>query len=267
MKLVVLVDNNTYIDQYYLGEPALSIYIENEERKYLFDTGYSDIYLKNAQALGIELNNLDAVIISHGHNDHTGGLQWFPKLEKRPRLVAHPGIMDIKRAEGLDISVPVREDFLRERFELAFSKEPVWLDDKLVFLGEIPRRNDFENKESVGEICCGSEWQGDYVLDDSALAYKAEKGIYIITGCSHAGICNIAEYAKKVTGSEKILGIIGGFHLFSGTNKQALKTLEYLKKNIEGTIYPCHCTNLAAKAALYNSLSLEEVGVGLTLRW
>ena len=267
MKLVVLVDNNTYIDQYYLGEPALSIYIENAGKKYLFDTGYSDVYVKNAAAMQLSLDNLEAVIISHGHNDHTGGLAYFPKSNTKPKLIAHPGIMDVKRAEGLDISIPVSEAFLQARFTPVFTKEPYWLDESLVFLGEIPRTNTFENKEAVGELCCGNCWQGDYVLDDSALAYVAQDGIYIITGCSHAGICNIVEYAKRVTGKSLVKGIIGGLHLFSGCSEQAVQTAAYLKANVQGTIYPCHCTNLAAKVALYGSLQLEEVGVGLQIEW
>ena len=97
MKLVVLADNNTYIDQYYLAEPALSIYIENGGKKYLFDTVYSDVYLKNAAKLGIDLESLDAVIISHGHNDHTGGLAFYPKRQNKPLLIAHPEIMEAKR--------------------------------------------------------------------------------------------------------------------------------------------------------------------------
>lgn len=148
MKLVVLADNNTYIDQYYLAEPALSIYIENGDKKYLFDTGYSDVYLKNAERLGIELESLDAVIISHGHNDHTGGLAFYPKKQKKPLLIAHPGIMEAKKADGLCISLPVSEAYLQERFIFKLTKEPLWLDDQLVFLGEIPRVNDFENKKA-----------------------------------------------------------------------------------------------------------------------
>ena len=105
------------------------------------------------------------------------------------------------------------------------------------------------------------------MLEDSALVYKQKDGIYIITGCSHAGICNIAEYAKQVTGCSVIKGIIGGLHLFSGRSQQTLSNVDYLKKNVEGNIYPCHCTNLAAKFALHAKLPVQEVGVGLTLEW
>lgn len=267
MRLTVLADNNTYIDQYYLGEPALSFYLENKGRSYLFDAGYSDVYRKNAAALGVDLSELDAVIISHGHDDHTGGLAYFPKRERKPLLVAHPGILESKRADGLSISLPVSENFLRERFSLRLTEEPLWLDEEFVFLGKIPRLNDFENLQPVGERYADGAWQADYVWDDSALAYKSAAGLCIITGCSHAGICNIVEYAKKITSCTEVRNIIGGLHLFSATSAQALRSIAYLKSNVRGTLYPCHCTNLAAKAALWQNLPVAEAGVGLRLEW
>lgn len=133
MKLTVLADNNTYIDQYYLAEPALSIYIENSDKKYLFDTGYSDVYLKNAEKLGIDLEQLDAVIISHGHNDHTGGLAFYPKTKHEPLLIAHPGIIEDKKADGLSIALPVSEAYLQERFVFRLTKNRCGLMSSLCF--------------------------------------------------------------------------------------------------------------------------------------
>ena len=97
MKLTVLTDNNTYIDQYYLGEPAVSYFIEDEGIQLLFDLGYSDVYLRNAQKLGIDLTKVDTVVLSHGHNDHTGGLSDFPALEHRVKLIGHPQVFEEKR--------------------------------------------------------------------------------------------------------------------------------------------------------------------------
>ena len=77
MKITVLVDNNTYIDRYYLAEPAVAYFIEDGEMRLLFDTGYSDVLLKNARAMGIDLTNLTHLALSHGHNDHTGGLKYL----------------------------------------------------------------------------------------------------------------------------------------------------------------------------------------------
>ena len=77
MKLRVLEDNNTFIDEYYLGEPAVSYYIENENEKILFDTGYSDAFIQNAKKMSIDLNQVQKIVLSHGHNDHTGGLPYL----------------------------------------------------------------------------------------------------------------------------------------------------------------------------------------------
>ena len=102
----------------------------------------------------------------------------------------------------------------------------------------------------------------DYVMDDTALVYKSEKGIYIITGCSHSGICNIVEYAKKVSEDNRVLGIIGGFHLFEVSEK-VNKTIEYLAENNVKELYPCHCTSFAVKAEIHKTIPVKEVGVGL----
>ena len=92
MKLTVLVDNNTYIDQYYAGEPAVSYYIEIDDLKILFDTGYSHIFIKNAVSMGIDLNAVTHIVLSHGHNDHSRGLKYLREQYALPnaRLVAHP---------------------------------------------------------------------------------------------------------------------------------------------------------------------------------
>lgn len=268
LKLTVLADNHTYIDQYYLGEPAVSYYLELEGYRVLFDTGYSDVYLKNAAALGIDLQYLDAVVVSHGHNDHTGGLKYFQALGCKPKLVGHPEIFTAKRAHGLAIGCPVLKETLAEQFTLALSRTPVELTSGLWFLGEIERSNTFENKRPVGEKLLNGTWQPDFVRDDSALAYKTEAGLVIITGCSHAGICNICEYAKKVTGVEKLRAVIGGFHLpKTAPSEQLAGTLAYLQKQPGLELYPCHCTCFMARAEMYKSLQVHEVGVSMQVAW
>ncbi len=268
MKLTVLMDNNTYIDRYFLGEPAVSYYIEDRGKKILFDAGYSDAFIKNAGNLGVELRDLDIIALSHGHNDHTGGLKELVKFtfDKKPELVAHSDALLLKKADGLDIGSPVSQNELEHVMTINFSNKPMKLTDRLVYLGEIPVMNEFEPRYSIGHTIKKGNLEDDFMFDDTALAYMGKKGLYIVTGCSHSGICNIISYAKKITGMDKIAGIIGGFHLFD-INERTLKTMEYLSKENIPVMYPCHCTSFTVRARLSNIANVAEVGVGLELNW
>ena len=117
MKLTVLVDNSTYIDQYYWGEPALCLYIEDGDQRILFDTGYSEAFLHNAALMGIDLDHLTDIAFSHGHNDHTGGLRylWEDHDLRNVRLTSHPDAFLPKENDGLEIGAPYTVDELQER--------------------------------------------------------------------------------------------------------------------------------------------------------
>jgi len=208
MKLTVLVDNNTYIDRYFKGEPGVSYFIEDGETNILFDTGYSGLFLENASKMGIDIASVDFVAISHGHNDHTWGLGHLISnftesavertASKVPTIIAHPEAFCFKQyLSGEEIGSLVSEDALRRYFNVTLSRESVNITENLVFLGEVERTNDFEIMTPFGKECCNGVVTDDYCLDDTALAYKSSKGLVIITGCSHSGICNIIEHAKK----------------------------------------------------------------------
>jgi 7,8-dihydropterin-6-yl-methyl-4-(beta-D-ribofuranosyl)aminobenzene 5'-phosphate synthase len=272
MQITVLVDNNSLIDNYLLAEPALSFLIEDNDTRILFDTGYSDVLIKNANALGVKLIT-DYIVFSHGHEDHSFGLSHLihlyndKGLSHSTSLISHPESFKDKIVNNKIASPLINVSLLNEWFDMVLTKEPYWLTDNLVFLGEIPRNNDFEGRIPFTSIVDGKKIR-DYTPEDSALVYKTSKGIVIITGCSHAGICNIAEYAKQVCGDERVIDIIGGFHLLNASEQVLQKTSDYLS-NLKGMdcIHPCHCTDLQAKIALSKKMNVKEVGVGLTLNY
>lgn len=268
MKIRVLVDNNTYIDQYYCGEPAVSYYIEDGDTRLLLDVGYSDLFIKNALAFGIDLRTISAIVISHGHDDHTRGLKYYFKQNYNNliSIFAHPHTFKKKTLDNLKIGSPVSEEELRQKCNRVLSKEPVEINRNLTFLGEIPQLNEFEKRASIGKQVIDGNLVDDYIMDDSALVYKTNTGIYIITGCAHSGICNIVEYAKEVSRDKRVLGILGGFHLFEVSEK-VMKTIDYLKKNNIKLLYPCHCTTFAVRAEIHKTVPIKEVGVGLELEW
>lgn len=261
MKLTVLTDNATRIDVYCLAEPGVCYAIEEGGRHILFDTGYSDVYLRNAETLGLDLRKTDAVVLSHGHNDHTGGLACFPETARRPALYAHPDVFAPRRADGEDIGSPLTRSQAAERFDLRLSRAPVAVTERLTFLGEIPRTLDFEPPEAIGEICADGVWQPDTIPDDSALVYRGRDGLTVVTGCSHAGICNILAYAREACGEERVAGVIGGFHLMTDSPRAA-RTADWLAQCRGARLRPCHCTCFAARAAIHRLAPVEEVCVG-----
>lgn len=266
MKLKVLVDNNTFIDEYYLGEPAVSYYIEDEETRILFDTGYSDAFIKNAKKMNIDLEKIEKIVISHGHNDHTGGLEYLIKKirNKNIEIIAHTHCFYKKYFENNYIGTPIDKKKIEENFKLKLENAPIEISKNVIFLGEIPNINNFEQRSAIGNYKNRNKIVEDYVIDDSAIVYKSKKGLFIITGCSHSGICNIIEYAKKICNEDKIYGVIGGFHLFE-CNDRLNKTIKYFKDNSLELIYPCHCVSLNAKIEMGKELNIKEVGVGLDL--
>ncbi|EJO3910636.1 MBL fold metallo-hydrolase [Salmonella enterica] len=276
MKLTVLVDNNTYIDQYLTGEPGVSYFIECSGLKILFDVGYSDIVLKNAQTLGIDLTHIDSIVLSHGHNDHTWGLnhlfQYYDRMPSPPQkkvdIIAHPDAFSPKFYDSKPIGMNHNTHCLDYFFNVVSSVSPLKLSEEITFLGQIPRLNAFEAQVPVGHTRNSSgELTDDYVMDDSALAIKTTQGLVVITGCSHAGICNIIDYAKSVSGETKIAAVIGGFHLINADEQLLIETGKYLSALSVDALYPSHCTDLAAKIHLSRYVDIKEVGVGLALNF
>jgi 7,8-dihydropterin-6-yl-methyl-4-(beta-D-ribofuranosyl)aminobenzene 5'-phosphate synthase len=278
MDLTVLVDNNTLIDRYLTAEPGLSILIEDEDISVIFDLGYSDLFLKNAEKLGKDLSCLDFLVLSHSHLDHTWGLDPFIRYltertieglaVKHPKLVAHPDVFSSVRVGDLaEIGCLVSKEKAGRHMELILSKTPVNLTSRLVFLGEIPRENTFEGQTPIGMKQTPDGPVPDLIFDDSALAYKSGQGLVIITGCSHAGICNIVSYAQQVCGQERIADIIGGFHLLNPSASQMAGTLAYFNRIKPVAFHACHCTDFDSKVALAGMAPLKEVGVGLSLHF
>lgn len=265
MRITVLVDNNTYIDRYYLGEPAFCALIEDGAHTILFDTGYSDVFIENARRMGIDLSAVTDIALSHGHNDHTGGLGAFLATYRQPvRLFAHPDAFCVRRDHDLDVGCPIALADLPAQVTPKLIKQPARISPHVTFLGRIDRHYEFEQARAVGQMRgANGAWQPDPLRDDASLVLHTEQGGFLVTGCAHAGVCNTVHAAFAV-GEAQVIGVLGGFHLFEA-NEAAQKTAETLSGFGIRDLYPCHCTSLAVKCLLAQTLRVHEVGVGLVM--
>ncbi len=254
MRISVLTENQP--GPFTPAEHGLSYVIEFDGKRILFDTGQSDMFLKNAEIMNVSMENIDMIILSHGHFDHGNGLNYLSGSS----LVCHPGCF-VRRYRGMDhtyIGLKNSRDELSWMFNLITSAEPFTITDKIIFLGEIPRLTDFESRKTSFVFEDGTP---DFVMDDSGLVLLLPEGLFVITGCGHAGIVNTLGHAKKITGISKLYGIMGGFHL-KEIDLQTKETIRYLKESEIKHVLPSHCTELPALSAFYESFGIRQIKTG-----
>ncbi len=255
MKIFVLTDNHASRD--YAAEWGLSLYIRSS-KNILFDFGNTNLFLQNAKKLGIDIDEADCCVLSHGHWDHGNGLQYI----SGKKLICHPdAFIKRYRKTGEYNGLPFTLEEAKEKFELILSREPYFIDDNIIFLGEIPRITEFESQKTnfVKE-----DNTTDFVMDDSAIAIKTEKGLVVVSGCAHSGICNTVEHARNVSGMEKVYAVLGGFHL-KGGDELTGKTIEYLKEVNADIIATSHCTQFPALVQFFNTFGSKPFTPGMVI--
>ncbi|WP_321287160.1 MBL fold metallo-hydrolase [uncultured Sunxiuqinia sp.] len=255
MKLTILTENTA--GGRFGAEHGLSYLIEHDGRTILFDTGSSDLFLRNAQKLNIKLQEkVDLIVLSHGHWDHGDGLRYF----KNKPLLTHPGafIKRFRKSDGTAVGLSLSESSIHDKYKVITSSKPYRISEHIYFLGEIPRQNNFESQSTS---FMDETEMDDFVPDDSALAIINNQKLTVITGCSHSGICNICEYAKQITGISTIERVIGGFHL-KHNDEQTQQTIGYFHQEKVNTLLPSHCTELPALAAFSADFGISQVKTG-----
>lgn len=243
-----------------LAEHGLSYLIEHEGETILFDTGHSDVFLHNAKLLGIDLeNSIDTVVLSHGHWDHGDGLIFL----KDKKLITHP-LAFMKRYRRMNdtyLGLNMTKEEAKQRYNLTTSETPLEVKPNIFFLGQIPRLNSFEGKQTM---FIDANKEPDFILDDSGLVLIDGDEIVVVTGCAHSGVCNMVDYAMQVSGKTKVRTVIGGFHL-KKDDELTSQTIAYLLKIGVKNIYPSHCTELEAVGAFQKHFSIRQLKTGLTI--
>ena len=219
---------------------GFSAWVDVDGYKFLFDAGQEDCFMKNAARLGLDLDRIQCVVLSHGDYDHGNGLK-FLNLKRRVPLFCHPDFelyRKSKRTGNFDGLNQTQEE-LSQKYDIKLCKEWFEISKGIYFLGQIERNTNFE----TGNLPMTDETGKDYPhFDDSGVAIIAKDGLIVIAGCSHSGICNIVSHAQKVTGVEKVLAVIGGFHL-KKVNEQTEKTMEFFERTKVKHLVLGHCTS------------------------
>ena len=280
-----LAKDGNILDNTLLAEHGLSLLITvtQGETKHtvLFDTGYTKVgVLHNIEQLGVNVEEIESIVISHGHMDHTGSL--YGILDKIPGtipLVVHPGAFEYPRytrtPDGSTRLFPrtlIKDELEQKNVELVESKSPTLIaDDMIMVTGEVERTTEFEKgmpnalKEKDGELVF------DPFADDQSIVIKLNgKGLVVISGCAHAGIINTIMFAQKTTGENNIQAVLGGFHL-SGLFFEKIhdKTIAEFKKLDPEVLIPMHCTGWKAiqrfQKEFPSSFVLNSVGSKVTV--
>lgn len=232
------------------GEHGMAFWVEAGSERVLLDTGHTaEVLLHNARELGIDLASVSAVVLSHGHCDHTGGLWQVLRQAGDVPLFLHPGAPHrkfVKKTDGsvLEAGMPLSADgkSLASLFpSLTWTTQPTPVTSWLRVTGEVPRTSSFE--DAGGAFFQDADCKtSDPIADDQAVFFDTPDGTVVLLGCGHAGVVNSLQYVQQLTAGRTIHAVIGGMHLVDATEHRIERTVEALRELDVRIIAPAHCT-------------------------
>jgi 7,8-dihydropterin-6-yl-methyl-4-(beta-D-ribofuranosyl)aminobenzene 5'-phosphate synthase len=272
-KITVLVDNHA--GQGLGAEHGLSLWIETEGKRILFDTGKGGSLQRNAAALGIDLDETDVLVLSHGHYDHTGGIPQVLLPGRSIDVYCHPSVRksrySVRSPRGAkSIGIPTAslealDDWPPARVH--WVEGTLMLSETVGLAAPIPRMTSYE--DTGGPFYFDQEGkQADLIEDDLALWIRTERGLIVCTGCAHSGVVNVLDHICTLTQGEKIHTVLGGFHLGEAGPERLERTVAALRALEPDLLIPCHCTGESAFSLLAEALGdvVTPCAAGMTFR-
>jgi 7,8-dihydropterin-6-yl-methyl-4-(beta-D-ribofuranosyl)aminobenzene 5'-phosphate synthase len=242
----ILVDNQA--DKELVTEHGFSLWIEAAGRHILFDTGQGKVLEINAGTMGIDLEQADIVVLSHGHYDHSGGVARVFQKTGKVELYCHPGAIFPRYAVGngssKSLQMPPNTMTAIDKVpweRMHWVQSPVFINETIGLTGPIPRETAFE--DTGGPFFLDPEGlRSDAIDDEIALWIRTAQGLIVCVGCAHAGVINTLRYVQRLNNGMPIRALIGGFHLLQADESRLNRTIEGLQSFVPECIIPCHCT-------------------------
>ncbi len=257
-RITILVDNQA--ERGFTAEHGLALWVEVGQKRIIFDTGQGPALPINTTKLGIALEEVDFLVLSHGHYDHTGAIPYVLASASGVEVYCHPAVVGRRYSCSNGRCNPIH---MPGAAKTALNKLPVeqlhWVLDTvrlspLVGLtGPIARFTDYEDTSGPFFLDAASE-RPDPLDDDMALWVATNRGLVVCVGCCHAGLINTLAHVRRSSGISKIRAVVGGFHLLNASDERLVRTITALSELRPDMIVPCHCTGQRADQALRRAL-------------
>jgi len=241
------------------GEHGLSFLVETNDKSILFDVGTSgEIISHNLVILKKDLSKVTHIVVSHGHYDHTGGLEWALANTHHPKVIADPNAFTPKFSrrnnELKETGIRITEEEVRKRADLYLTTEVYKIAEGITVSGRVPRRTNYETTPDTMLIKDDhGEFATDTFIDDLSLFLESEKGLIVLLGCCHAGLINTLDHARKLI-PMPIHAVIGGAHMVEANSERIEKTIQALRDEYKPEyLYLNHCSGENAMVAMKNA--------------